>query len=719
MKGSQQDLFFKDIEQIIGNIRNRFHKMEGEFLPENWESRLNEIRRPEYDISIIGHIKAGKSTMLNALIFGDWVLPTQVNVCTAALATIKKGKEDIALINYTPIDEINKVLAEIRALITQDNGTVAHVTKEILKKELDLITQAYKNYDHLTEQTTYPLDQLENCLAAEKMSGEKILRSRLVNNAEISVQNVLVQDNIRFIDTPGLHDPLRSRVMVTVSKIRKSDCVILLIPPKGIDQNTLDFLRDILPKCPAGKIFVILSKVDMLAKQELIFEAAKIETIILKQVRDLQQTLRTILRDVKENLKEIRVIPIAAKLALKDEKKNTPPEYAYASNLDRVREHLLHFLENTKGLESCYQSYERVMAILRETERNLELKMGRYEKELEMFDASIKEIEEKLERLKSKESKIAAQSENFNRNYEINRKRWSENFFEVKKRLTNQALSRLRHAQKTGENKIKDISLIKRVSKYKQEVEKVFNFLKYQVEKEIFWETEDNLRIELEEVYQKTREEKDRILKKHMENMKSEYQDIFSQINPHDQSIFRKTAIDARAQFQFEAFVRQEKNTYGLIRMFLSKINEGLPMDGTHIIKSYTKNVEEYVKKEIENVCENFANECFELYDSSQNKVLTLLRNELEKHRSLLLKVKKEITDTEEQKKKRLQVIENQKNKLLKDLERNNSDIENLINAKKKLPESKSPLYQELESDVQRMVDAFEDIEQKTQACDY
>src|SRR5690554_8187539 len=86
---------FKDIQQK----RINFKKYAEKALESNWISQeqfneiLYKIENDKLVIGVIGQMKSGKSTFLNALIFKDEILPAATTPMTATLSVITYGPE--------------------------------------------------------------------------------------------------------------------------------------------------------------------------------------------------------------------------------------------------------------------------------------------------------------------------------------------------------------------------------------------------------------------------------------------------------------------------------------------------------------------------------------------------------------------------------------------------------------------------------------------------
>ena len=101
----------------LEHIKRRLIHIAESSYKEKWisEEEYNNIRikvdNEKITIGVVGQIKSGKSTFLNALIFGSEVLSTDVNPETATLTYIQYSNNPEAIVtfyNHEDIEEIKK-----------------------------------------------------------------------------------------------------------------------------------------------------------------------------------------------------------------------------------------------------------------------------------------------------------------------------------------------------------------------------------------------------------------------------------------------------------------------------------------------------------------------------------------------------------------------------------------------------------------------------------
>ena len=76
--------FWSDLDALEASVEQQFD-VSPEFVSEQLERILDRIRAFEPTVSIIGQIKAGKSTLLNAMIGETDLLPSDVNPWTSVI----------------------------------------------------------------------------------------------------------------------------------------------------------------------------------------------------------------------------------------------------------------------------------------------------------------------------------------------------------------------------------------------------------------------------------------------------------------------------------------------------------------------------------------------------------------------------------------------------------------------------------------------------------
>lgn len=224
----------------------------------------NDIQRFEHDqqtlnIAIMGQVKAGKSSFLNALLFdGKPVLPTAATPKTANLTRISYGEIPALEIEYYSKEEWN----EIEKLAQEkDESEAVKVAKELV----EMVSTAQINVQEVLEQQTKRIessfiDDLVNTL--NQYTGNNGQYTALVKMTRLYLPNDELK-GFDIIDTPGMNDPVISRTQKTKEEMARCDVVFFLSrASQFLDQSDIHLLTDQLPQGGVERLYLIAGQYD-------------------------------------------------------------------------------------------------------------------------------------------------------------------------------------------------------------------------------------------------------------------------------------------------------------------------------------------------------------------------------------------------------------------------------------------------------------------------
>ena len=224
----------------------------------------NDIQRFEHDqqtlnIAIMGQVKAGKSSFLNALLFdGKPVLPTAATPKTANLTRISYGEIPALEIEYYSKEEWN----EIEKLAQEkDESEAVKVAKELV----EMVSTAQINVQEVLEQQTKRIessfiDDLVNNL--NQYTGNNGQYTALVKMTRLYLPNDELK-GFDIIDTPGMNDPVISRTQKTKEEMARCDVVFFLSrASQFLDQSDIHLLTDQLPQGGVERLYLIAGQYD-------------------------------------------------------------------------------------------------------------------------------------------------------------------------------------------------------------------------------------------------------------------------------------------------------------------------------------------------------------------------------------------------------------------------------------------------------------------------
>lgn len=320
---------------------------------EELEKTLKELQDTNRDlkVGIIGRVKAGKSSLLNALIFeGVEVLPKAATPMTASLTILKYAKTLSAEVEfYSPKDilelknEHERYVREFNRIVDEEvkkqkekqsllnrakeglnkfgkklgrNKSTEAVPKErvlsdkeineraerIAKNELEKDTKlvsSYDQYEKMKKSGLLNTEKLDPRIQANSLQelNQKLLQfvgadgkyMPYTKAVQISLNNPNLKD-LEVIDTPGVNDPIVSREERTKALLKDCD-VVFIVSPSG------QFLTD-----SDMSLFDRVSNKEGL--QEIYFVASQADSAVLSmsEVEKSRQHLPTALENAQKAL---------------------------------------------------------------------------------------------------------------------------------------------------------------------------------------------------------------------------------------------------------------------------------------------------------------------------------------------------------------------------------------------------------------------------------
>ncbi|WQY62783.1 dynamin family protein [Helicobacter pylori] len=319
---------------------------------EELEKTLKEMQAEGRDlkVGIIGHVKAGKSSLLNALIFeGVEVLPKAATPMTASLTVLKYANTLSAEVEfYSPKDiaelkneheryvrEFNRIVEEEvkkqkekqsllnrakersrnvvnmlgrnksdeapKERVLSDEEIVKRaegIAKDKLKDDTKLVS-SYDQYEKMKKSGLLNTENLDSRIQANSLQelNQKLLQfvgadgkyMPYTKAVQISLNNPNLKD-LEVIDTPGVNDPIVSREERTKALLKDCDVVFIVSPSN-------QFLTD-----SDMSLFDRVSNKEGL--QEIYFVASQADSAVLSmsEVEKSNQHLPTALENAQKSL---------------------------------------------------------------------------------------------------------------------------------------------------------------------------------------------------------------------------------------------------------------------------------------------------------------------------------------------------------------------------------------------------------------------------------
>jgi GTPase Era involved in 16S rRNA processing len=300
------------------------------------EKRLSQGR---FHLAVLGQVKRGKSTLLNALL-GEDVLPTSVIPLTAIPTFIQYGEQRLLRVRYND----NR----------PDSVLKGEPTQWLNKQLMGFVTED-----------------------ANPRNEKGVLQVEITHPAEILRDVVL-------IDTPGIGSTYRHNTEATMNFLPQCDAALFLVsadPP--ITEVEVAFLKEI--KSRVTRLFFVLNKVDYLTESEC-------ETAL-----GFYRTILT--RDAGIN-PDTQIFTISARKGLLAKESGDTQQWV-ESGLSDVFDHLIAFLAHEKNRVLKEAIGRKALDVFNDVQlqieleiKALELPLTHLESQLALFDKKIAETEQ-------------------------------------------------------------------------------------------------------------------------------------------------------------------------------------------------------------------------------------------------------------------------------------------------------------------------------------
>lgn len=289
-----ESLIDAKITSRLGDVKRRgidlgeelqatLHSRLGRFV----SSMLSEIEAHSCRIAVIGQIKAGKSSLINALIRRPGLLPTDINPSTAVITKLYFGasaeRNNTALFEFFAEQEWDRIMSGGRTgSLTMDreaavrSGKLTGAMEELRDRARTQLGEDYGSLlgkHHLFSSVTknlleryvsagdhiYPVGNGDNGGAADERH-----YSDITKNAEVFLEGQPLGYPSVIIDTPGVNDPFLVRDEITHGNLGEADIyLVVLTAQQPLSKSDLALLR-MLKGLQKDRIIAVVNRIDLL-----------------------------------------------------------------------------------------------------------------------------------------------------------------------------------------------------------------------------------------------------------------------------------------------------------------------------------------------------------------------------------------------------------------------------------------------------------------------
>jgi GTPase SAR1 family protein len=376
------------LDRIVTTLRNSegdAAKTSGQFGLEREMDDLaktrDRLREGVFRLLVLGDMKRGKSTVLNALL-GENLLPSDVNPCTALLTVLKYGSEKRVTIHFKD-------------------------------------AKAPEEIDFQTFKSRYTIDPQE----AKQLEQNKQLAFPDVSHAVVEYPLALLEKGVEIVDSPGLNDT-EARNELSLGYVQQSHAVLFVM--RASQPCTLAerrYLENYIKERNLA-VFFLINAWDQV-KESLIDpeDAAEVAAAEAK----LHKVFRTNLADYCQvdgfDVYEERVFPISALVALRRRMKDIHanlegtgfPEFMGALNTFLTQERAIAEFRQVRTLTrqvkaKLQDSIERRSALLDHEVTELKDRIQSVEPEFQALSDIGEQFRQEIQRLRDRKAREIADS---------------------------------------------------------------------------------------------------------------------------------------------------------------------------------------------------------------------------------------------------------------------------------------------------------------------
>lgn len=246
-----------------------FSKSSGEKLIKRIGNFVERCKDPVFHIAFVGTIKAGKSTLINALL-GRNLASTSVTPETAVLTKFRSSKQDYIKVTFYTSEEWGQLW-----------GSISNNADVFKQEYADLHADQEKDewIDH--EVITKTVDNANIEAEIERWTSSKHVEHYFVKEVEIGLSDFNMPEQIVFVDTPGLDDAVRYRSDVTRAYIDRANAVFACVRSDALTGGELNTLYRIFSNSGDNpeKIFILGTQWDNLNQPEKDWKLQKSEWV--------------------------------------------------------------------------------------------------------------------------------------------------------------------------------------------------------------------------------------------------------------------------------------------------------------------------------------------------------------------------------------------------------------------------------------------------------
>lgn len=283
-----------DIVKSYIEFEEKNPDLNGNVNMDSLKRRLKAIEDSKYILAVVGEVKAGKSTFINALL-GEKVLPSDVLQSTSSVIEIFKSDEKVLKITYADNHIEEKRGNDIEEFL-KNNACVQEEYREIPTVTIDSWIMSFKTINEdgikliynklqkeresfiesLFEHNIHQLEKNTFKSKVEKYIDEKTNLKNIIEKIELGYPLKYKFDSLRLVDSPGVNAK-GGLEDLTYNYVQNADATIFVKPIKPVESKSFnDFFNKIVTDKKKDTVFLVLSHISSQTEEQI--RQLKVET---------------------------------------------------------------------------------------------------------------------------------------------------------------------------------------------------------------------------------------------------------------------------------------------------------------------------------------------------------------------------------------------------------------------------------------------------------
>lgn len=250
------DSYTRKVERIQSLLRIKDAGIDSTELTGKINQFLNLCRKSDFEIAFVGAVKAGKSTLINALLGRNYA-STDPNPETAVLTKFRSSEQDYIKVKFYSTKEWDKLWKSVQS----DAERFLELYKEL---------EAEKHKSKWVGHAEMHVDLANNAIEDElkKWSSSQSAVHFFVKEIEVGISS-LPKDfpkQVVLVDTPGLFDPVAFRSQISVDYIHNANAVLVCVKAEDLHGEEVKTVESVFSFSghKRNKVFVIATNWDKL-----------------------------------------------------------------------------------------------------------------------------------------------------------------------------------------------------------------------------------------------------------------------------------------------------------------------------------------------------------------------------------------------------------------------------------------------------------------------